>query len=75
MPRLSFGAFLAPHHPIGDLDKLGYEEFWCPHNVAQRMVRLDYMTGGRGAPTPRKPATAPAPSPRSALRRPATCPI
>ena len=45
MPRLSFGAFLAPHHPIGDLDKLGYEEFWCPHNVAQRMVRLDYMTG------------------------------
>ena len=103
MPRLRFGAFLAPHHPIGEhpmlqfrrdldlvehLDKLGYEEFWCgehhssgwemigspemflaaagertkriklatgvvslpyhhPFNVAQRMVQLDYMTGGR----------------------------
>src|SRR5439155_56301 len=97
------GAFLAPHHPIGEhpmlqfrrdldlvehLDKLGYDEFWCgehhssgwemigspemflaaagerskriklatgvvslpyhhPFNVAQRMVQLDYMTGGR----------------------------
>ena len=44
MPRLKFGAFLAPHHPIGEhpmlqfrrdldlvehLDRLGYEEFWC----------------------------------------------
>src|SRR5215510_8108795 len=44
MPRLQFGAFLAPHHPIGEhpmlqfrrdldlvehLDKLGYDEFWC----------------------------------------------
>ncbi len=103
MPRLNFGAFLAPHHPIGEhpmlqfrrdldlvarLDELGYEEFWCgehhssgwetigspemflaaagertrriklatgvvslpyhhPYNVAQRMVQLDYMTGGR----------------------------
>jgi limonene 1,2-monooxygenase len=103
MPRLSFGAFLAPHHPIGEhpmlqfrrdldlveqLDRLGYDEFWCgehhssgwemiaspemflaaagertkrirlatgvvslpyhhPFNVAQRMVQLDYMTGGR----------------------------
>src|SRR5258707_8451354 len=103
MPRLGFGAFLAPHHPVGEhpmlqfrrdldlvehLDKLGYEEFWCgehhssgwemigspemflaaagertkriklatgvvslpyhhPFNVAQRMVQLDYMTGGR----------------------------
>jgi len=103
MARLSFGAFLAPHHPIGEhpmlqfrrdldlvehLDKLGYDEFWCgehhssgwemigspemflaaagertkriklatgvvslpyhhPFNVAQRMVQLDYMTGGR----------------------------
>src|SRR5512134_3168509 len=102
-PRLNFGAFLAPHHPIGEhpmlqfrrdldlvehLDKLGYDEFWCgehhssgwemigspemflaaagerskrirlgtgvislpyhhPFNVAQRMVQLDYMTGGR----------------------------
>ena len=99
----NFGAFLAPHHPIGEhpmlqfrrdldlvehLDKLGYDEFWCgehhssgwemigspemflaaagertkriklatgvvslpyhhPFNVAQRMVQLDYMTGGR----------------------------
>jgi limonene 1,2-monooxygenase len=103
MSRLKFGAFLAPHHPIGEhpmlqfrrdldlverLDALGYEEFWCgehhssgwemiaspemflaaagertkriklatgvvslpyhhPFNVAQRMVQLDYMTGGR----------------------------
>jgi limonene 1,2-monooxygenase len=103
MPRLRFGAFLAPHHPIGEhpmlqfrrdldfvehLDRLGYDEFWCgehhssgwemiaspemflaaagerskrirlgtgvislpyhhPYNVAQRMVQLDYMTGGR----------------------------
>ncbi|MFL5287456.1 MAG: LLM class flavin-dependent oxidoreductase [Rhodopila sp.] len=103
MARLNFGAFLAPHHPIGEhpllqfrrdldlvehLDKLGYDEFWCgehhssgwemiaspemflaaagertrrirlatgvvslpyhhPFNVAQRMVQLDWMTGGR----------------------------
>ena len=103
MPRLRFGAFLAPHHPIGEhpmlqfrrdldlvehLDRLGYEEFWCgehhssgwemiaspemflaaagerskrirlgtgvvslpyhhPYMVAQRMVQLDHMTGGR----------------------------
>ena len=103
MSRLRFGAFLAPHHPVGEhpmlqfrrdldltehLDKLGYDEFWCgehhssgwemiaspemflaaagqrthrillgtgvislpyhhPFNVAQRMVQLDYMTGGR----------------------------
>ncbi|UYN93621.1 MAG: LLM class flavin-dependent oxidoreductase [Enhydrobacter sp.] len=103
MARLGFGAFLAPHHPIGEnpllqfrrdiafvkhLDDLGYDEFWCgehhssgwemiaspemflaaagehtkriklatgvvslpyhhPYNVAQRMVQLDWMTGGR----------------------------
>jgi limonene 1,2-monooxygenase len=103
MQRLNFGAFLAPHHPIGEhpmlqfrrdldlverLDALGYDEFWCgehhssgwemiaspemflaaagertkriklatgvvslpyhhPFNVAQRIVQLDYMTGGR----------------------------
>src|SRR6266516_1484785 len=103
MPRIGFGAFLAPHHPIGEhptlqfrrdldfaehLDKLGFDEFWCgehhssgwemigspemflaaagerskritlatgvvslpyhhPFNVAQRMVQLDWMTGGR----------------------------
>src|SRR5215472_3482227 len=103
MPRLNFGAFLAPHHPVGEhpllqfrrdldlveqLDRLGYDEFWCgehhssgwemigspemflaaagerthrirlatgvvslpyhhPFNVAQRMVQLDHMTGGR----------------------------
>ena len=44
MSHLRFGAFLAPHHPIGEspalqiqsdldlavhLDRLGYEEFWC----------------------------------------------
>jgi limonene 1,2-monooxygenase len=103
MPRLKFGAFLAPHHPIGEnpmlqfrrdidlvahLDKLGYDEFWCgehhssgwemiaspemflaaaaerthrirlatgvislpyhnPYMVAQRMVQLDWQSGGR----------------------------
>src|SRR3978361_1117335 len=103
MARLKFGAFLAPHHPIGEhpmlqfrrdldfvqqIDELGFDEFWCgerpssgwemiaspemflaaagertkriklgtgvislpyhhPYNVAQRMVQLDYMTGGR----------------------------
>jgi limonene 1,2-monooxygenase len=44
MARIGFGAFLAPHHPIGEnptlqfrrdldfaehLDKLGFDEFWC----------------------------------------------
>jgi limonene 1,2-monooxygenase len=44
MPRLGFGAFLAPHHPVIEhpmlqfrrdialvehMDKLGYDEFWC----------------------------------------------
>lgn len=44
MNRIRFGAFLAPHHPIGEhpllqyrkdldlvehLDKLGFDEFWC----------------------------------------------
>jgi len=44
MSRMKFGAFLAPHHPIGEhpmlqlrndldlavhLDELGYDEFWC----------------------------------------------
>jgi limonene 1,2-monooxygenase len=103
MSRLGFGAFLAPHHPIGEhpmlqfrrdialvehLDNLGYDEFWCgehhssgwemiaspemflaaaaertkriklgtgvvslpyhhPFNVAQRLVQLDWMSGGR----------------------------
>lgn len=103
MSRMKFGAFLAPHHPIGEhptlqfqrdldfaahLDRLGFDEFWCgehhstgwemiaspemflaaagqrthriklgtgvvslpyhhPFNVAQRMVQLDHMTGGR----------------------------
>ncbi|HEV2363721.1 MAG TPA: LLM class flavin-dependent oxidoreductase [Caulobacteraceae bacterium] len=103
MSRMKFGAFLAPHHPIGEhptlqfrgdldlvahLDRLGFDEFWCgehhstgweviaspemflaaaaerthrirlgtgvislpyhhPFNVAQRMVQLDHMSGGR----------------------------
>lgn len=103
MARLKFGAFLAPHHPIGEhpmlqmrndikfaqhLDELGFDEFWVgehhstgweviaspelflaavgerthrirlgtgvvslpyhhPFNVAQRIVQLDHMTGGR----------------------------
>ena len=103
MARMKFGAFLAPHHPIGEhpmlqmrndikfaaqLDTLGYDEFWVgehhstgwemiaspemflaavgenthrirlgtgvvslpyhhPFTIAQRMVQLDHMTGGR----------------------------
>ena len=103
MSRMKFGAFLAPHHPIGEhpalqmrndiklaahLDALGYDEFWVgehhstgwetiaspelflaaagenthrirlgtgvvslpyhhPFTIAQRMVQLDHMTGGR----------------------------
>lgn len=103
MARINFGAFLAPHHPIGEspmlqlrrdldlvahLDRLGFDEFWCgehhstgwetiaspemflaaaaershrirlgtgvvslpyhhPFNVAQRIVQLDHMSGGR----------------------------
>ena len=103
MARMKFGAFLAPHHPIGEhpmlqmrndikfaehLDTLGFDEFWVgehhstgweviaspemflaavgerthriklgtgvvslpyhhPFNVAQRIVQLDHMTGGR----------------------------
>jgi limonene 1,2-monooxygenase len=103
MARMKFGAFLAPHHPIGEhpmlqmrndikfaahLDSLGFDEFWVgehhstgweviaspemflaavgenthrirlgtgvvslpyhhPFNIAQRMVQLDHMTGGR----------------------------
>src|ERR1700758_655444 len=103
MPRLKFGAFLAPHPPVAQhpmlqfrrdldfvehVDRLGFDEFWCgehhssgwemiaspemflaaagertkrirlgtgvvslpyhhPFNVAQRIVQLDYMTGGR----------------------------
>ena len=103
MSRLQFGAFLAPHHPLGEhpmlqlrrdlelaelFDRLGLDEFWCgehhssgwetigspelflaaagerthrirlgtgvtslpyhhPFLVAQRMVQLDHLTGGR----------------------------
>src|SRR5256885_13154388 len=115
MARLKFGAFLAPHHPIGEhpmlqfrrdldfveqIDALGFDEFWCgehhssgwemiaspemflaaagertkriklgtgvvslpyhhPFNVAQRMVQLDHMTGGRAifGPRPRPPGS------------------
>src|SRR5258708_29508278 len=130
MARLGFGAFLAPHHPIGEnpmlqfrrdikfvqhLDELGYDEFWCgehhssgwemiaspemflaaagehtkriklatgvvslpyhnPFNVAQRIVQLDYMTGGRAVfrPGPRAPpadAHTPAIHPMNPRRR------
>src|SRR5712672_1070846 len=44
MPRLNFGAFLAPHHPVGEHPML---QFRRDLNVAQRMVQLDWMTGGR----------------------------
>src|SRR5438876_766500 len=56
MSRLGFGAFLAPHHPIGEhpmlqfrrdldlvehLDKLGYDEFWCGERLT---VKSDWFT-------------------------------
>ena len=54
MARLKFGAFLAPHHPIGEhpmlqfrrdldlveqLDALGYDEFWCGARKAPNLRR------------------------------------
>ena len=54
MSRLRFGAFLAPHHPIGEhptlqyrsdldlvehLDRLGYDEFWCGEHHSTGWVR------------------------------------
>lgn len=55
MARIGFGAFLAPHHPIGEnptlqfrrdldlteqLDKLGFDEFWCGehHSTGWEMI-------------------------------------
>ena len=61
MARLKFGAFLAPHHPIGEhpmlqfrrdldlveqLDALGYDEFWCGGIAASDARRSD--DAGRG---------------------------
>ena len=60
MPRLRFGAFLAPHHPIGEhpmlqfrrdldlveqLDRLGYDEFWCGehHSSGWEMIASPEM--------------------------------
>lgn len=60
MSRLKFGAFLAPHHPIGEnptlqyqrdlglaaqLDKLGYDEFWCGehHSTGWEMIASPEM--------------------------------
>ncbi len=60
MPRLKFGCFLAPHHPIGEnptlqfqrdlgltaqLDRLGYDEFWCGehHSTGWEMIASPEM--------------------------------
>ncbi len=60
MAGLKFGAFLAPHHPIGEnpvlqfrsdlelveqLDRLGYEEFWCGehHSTGWEMIASPEM--------------------------------
>jgi len=60
MSRLKFGAFLAPHHPIGEhpmlqfrrdldlveqLDKLGFDEFWCGehHSTGWEMIASPEM--------------------------------
>jgi limonene 1,2-monooxygenase len=60
MSRMRFGAFLAPHHPIGEnptlqfrsdldfvaqLDRLGYDEFWCGehHSTGWEMIASPEM--------------------------------
>ncbi|MCI0890470.1 MAG: LLM class flavin-dependent oxidoreductase [Chloroflexi bacterium] len=60
MNRLKFGAFLAPHHPLGEhpmlqfqrdldfvaqLDRLGYDEFWCGehHSSGWEMIASPEM--------------------------------
>ncbi|NQV59100.1 MAG: LLM class flavin-dependent oxidoreductase [Alphaproteobacteria bacterium] len=60
MSRMKFGAFLAPHHPIGenptlqfrsdldfvaDLDRLGFDEFWCGehHSTGWEMIASPEM--------------------------------
>ena len=71
MARLGFGAFLAPHHPIGEnptlqfrrdlkfvehLDELGYDEFWCGEHHSS------------GWETIASPETGPDPSPLTMVR-------
>jgi alkanesulfonate monooxygenase SsuD/methylene tetrahydromethanopterin reductase-like flavin-dependent oxidoreductase (luciferase family) len=56
MARMKFGAFLAPHHPIGEhpmlqfrsdldlvdrLDKLGFDEFWCGEHGGTVLLSLN----------------------------------
>ena len=56
MPRIGFGAFLAPHHPIGEnpilqfrsdlnlvqrLDELGFDEFWCGEHHSSGWEMID----------------------------------
>ena len=60
MDRLGFGTFLAPHHPLGEsptllfrrdldlveqLDRLGYDEFWCGehHSSGWEMIASPEM--------------------------------
>ena len=60
MDRLRFGTFLAPHHPLGEsptlqfrrdldlveqLDRLGYDEFWCGehHSSGWEMIASPEM--------------------------------
>lgn len=60
MARLRFGTFLAPHHPLGEhptlqfqrdldfvaqLDRLGYDEFWCGehHSSGWEMIASPEM--------------------------------
>ena len=57
MARLKFGAFLAPHHPIGEhpmlqmrndirfaahLDALGYDEFWVGEHTREVLAEIGY---------------------------------
>ena len=63
MPRLNFGAFLAPHHPVGEhpmlqfrrdldlveqLDRLGYDEFWCGEHHSSGWEIIARNVPGRG---------------------------
>ncbi len=78
MARLQFGSFFAPHHPRGEhpmlqfqrdidfmsqLDRLGFEEFWCGehHSTGWEMIGLAQDVPGRqgaGLPGGHEPAAA-----------------
>lgn len=83
MARLKFGAFLAPHHPIGEhpmlqfrrdldlveqLDALGYDEFWCGEHHSSGWEMI-------ASPEMFLAAAASAPSGSNSARASCRCPI